>query len=113
MKEQERPHNPTILCLGTPAQEAEYDKTAVIGEITLLDGLSDSERKTYRRITKVFNIVTGAMFLVGSGWSAAKLNANEINTPEGIKSIAMASIGLFGFHYSKVRESALSYFREE
>lgn len=102
--------NPPLLCLGAP--EKEYKRTPVIGEIRHFKDFTDTKRKRYSTITNIYKWLSAAAFNIGAYVGTSKMNNSEMNLIEDLGSLVVTSLGFVGYYYSRIRESALSYFKE-
>jgi len=111
MTEQGNP-NPQILCLGTPQKKEKQYNSPTIGEITLISSLTEQKRDHYKVITRAYKYLCGSLFLLGSSKVTEKVTDSNLNSIEGLRALAIATISFGGYYYSRIRETAFSYFKE-
>lgn len=91
----------------------EIKKTSVTGEINRYLELSNTEKISYSKITKTYKWISAILLNGGAYMATSKINTSELNSPEVLGSIAISTIGFFGYYYSVIRRSVQSIFKEE
>ena len=120
------------LCLGTPRpleeplvgetnvevveetkeEEIQYI-SPTIGEITAISPLTDQQKVHYEAITQAYKYLFGSIFLLSTTKITKETIDSNLNSVEGLNSLASAVLSFAGYYYSRIREAAISYFKGE